>query len=111
MSKVNETETLVCGLTQNEIDKLKQKHGCLYSVTIKDGANKYEAIYKEPDATIMSAVNAATKGDEIKGTLVLYNACVVEADADIKNRDLLKLQVAASIGERMTLLTREVKNL
>jgi hypothetical protein len=102
---------IACGLEQSAIDKLKEKHGALFFVTIKDGDKKYEAIYKEPDATIMSAVNAASKLDEIKGTLVLYNACIVEADADIKNRDLLKIQVAASISERMTLLTREVKNL
>ena len=104
-------ETTICGLTEKAIVDLKKEHGVLFVVEISEGDNSYKAVCKEPTVTIMTAVNAIAKTDEIKGTMVLFTSCLIACDEDINKRDVLKLQVAGSISERMTNLTRSVKNL
>lgn len=104
-------DQLTCGLTQEAIDQLKKKHGALFVVEISDGEALYKAIFKEPDITILSAANTISKTDEIKGSMVLYENCLVAADEAIAKRDVLKMQVVGAIGERMTALTKTVKNL
>lgn len=112
---MNQQETqpnaiIACGLTQDAINKLKSKHGRVFIVTIKDDAEELQAICKEPDSNIMSAVNSVSKTDEVKGAVVLYNSCVIEADAAIKESDLLKMRVAAAIGDKIGRLTYSIKN-
>lgn len=104
-------QTIICGLTPDAIDKLKAKHGRLFQVDIADGSDTYSAIFKEPTMDILSAAGAVGKTDEIKASMVLYENCLIAADDAIKSRDMLKMQVVAAIGERMTALTKTVKNL
>ena len=102
---------LICGLTNEDIEKLKKKHGVLSVVTIKDGEEIHSAIFKEPTMDIMSAANLVGKTDEMKSAMVLYDNCMIACDESIKQRDLLKLQVVGAIGEKMSALTKTVKNL
>ena len=102
---------VVCGLTSDDIARLKAKHGVLFQVDITDGKHVYSAIFKEPDMSILGAASALGKTDEIKASMVLYENCLIAADEAIKSRDMLKMQVVAAIGERMTALTKTVKNL
>lgn len=103
--------TTASGLTATEIESLKQKHGPLQEVTITDGEATHKAIIREPDLKELSAANAISKTDEIKGSMVLYDACVVAVDEAVHQRAVLKMQVVAAIGDRMGKLSRSVKNL
>ena len=104
-------QATVCGLTAEKINQLKAQHGSLFQVDISDGAAIYSAIFKEPTMDVLSAASTVGKADEIKASMVLYDNCLIAADDAIKSRDMLKMQVVAAIGERMTALTRTVKNL
>lgn len=104
-------DNLVCGLTPQQIQELKAKHHTIYQTEIKDGEETFLAIFREPDMTVLSAVNALGKTDELKGVLVLFDNCVVACDEAIRKRDLLKIEVSKSISSRMTALSSSVKNL
>lgn len=102
---------LVCGLTPQQIQDLKAKHHVLFEAIVKDGDNEFKAIFKEPDMAVLSAVNALSKTDELKGVLVLFDNCVLACDEAIRKRDILKIEVTKSISGRMTALSSSVKNL
>lgn len=105
--------TIICGLTQEAIDKLKKKHGAVFQVDVKakDEDKTYYAICREPDETIMSAVGAVSKTDEVKGGIVLFDNCTIACDEEIKLRLPLKMQVIKAVSDRMTAVTASVKNL
>lgn len=109
--ETNKPEIVACGLDQSGIDKLKAKHGRIFAIDIDDDGEKLEAICKEPDTTVMSAINSMSKTDEVKGALLLYNSCVLEADKEIKNSELLKLRVSAAIGYKIERINFTVKKL
>jgi hypothetical protein len=102
---------LVCGLSPERIEEFKAKYGVVFVVEIPEGEMVHKAVFREPDVTILTAVNAIGKTDEMKATMVLYENCLLAADPSITKRDLLKIEVAKAISERMTILTKTVKNL
>ena len=102
---------LICGLSPEKIEELKGKHGVVFVVEIPEGDVVHKAVFREPDVAVLTAVNAIGKTDEMKATMVLYENCLIAADPSINKRDLLKIEVAKAISERMTILTKTVKNL
>lgn len=102
---------LVCGLSPEKIEELKGKHGVLFVIEIPEGDVVHKAVFKEPDVTTLTAVSEIGKTNEMKATMVLYDNCLIAADASISKRDLLKIEVAKAISERMTVLKSTVKNL
>ena len=104
-------ESIICGLNPAQIAELKQKHGYIFSVTVKDGEQVFNAICKEPTMEAMEASSTIGKGSDLKGSMVLFDNCVVAADEDIKNRFLLKVQVIKALGERINSLSVTTKNL
>jgi hypothetical protein len=101
----------ICGLTPEAVEALKLKHGFIFEVTISDGENEFKAICKEPTMEAMQASAAVGKSDELKASMVLYDNCVLVADADITGRFLLKVQVIKALGEKMNGLSVTTKNL
>lgn len=104
-------QPLLCNLTVEQVQALKQKHGFIFEVTVTDGENEYKAICKEPTMEAMQASQAVGKDDELKASVVLYDNCVLAADAAISTRFLLKVQVIKAIGEKMNMLSVTTKNL
>lgn len=103
--------TTICGLTENEIVDLKKKHGFLIVGTVKQGDQEYHAIFKEPDFKTLEATGAIGEKNAIKGTVALYDNCVVVADADVNSRDFLKLKAVESLAQHMNSFSVTVKNL
>jgi hypothetical protein len=99
-----------CGKTVEEIRALRMTHGHLFVVEVRDEEDVFHAICKEPTVQVIEAAQSIAKTNEAKGAKTLYENCVVEADAEIKNRDMLKLQVAAAIGEKISSLKASAKN-
>ncbi len=104
-------EKLICGLTTDEIDDLRKKHGYLVLGTIKQGEKKYQAIFKEPSTETLKASGSIGKTDEVQGTLTLYNNCKVVVDPEIEKRDFLKMKSVECLAEHMNSFKVEVKNL
>jgi hypothetical protein len=102
---------LICGLTDAEIQALKAKHGFIFLVTVSDNDTSYQAICKEPTMEAMQASQAIGKTDELKGSMVLYDNCVLVADPAIAGRFLLKVQVIKALGEKMNSLSVTTKNI
>ena len=105
------TNELICGLTPDQINELKAKHGALFLVTVKDEVGDYQAVCKEPSMEVIQASSALGKVDDMKASIALYDNCVLAKDASIEKRALLKLQVVKAIGERMSSLSVITKNL
>lgn len=101
---------LICGKTIEEIRGMRMKHGHLFVVSVSDEDNTFYAVCKEPTMQIIEATQAISKANETKGAITLYTNCMVLADDDIKSRDMLKIQVAAAIGKKVSKLASSAKN-
>ncbi|OXA83673.1 hypothetical protein B0A56_00700 [Flavobacterium columnare NBRC 100251 = ATCC 23463] len=101
----------ICGLTENEILELKKKYGFLIVGTVRQGDQEYNAIFKEPDFKTLEATGSIGEKNAIKGTVALYDNCVVVADEGITSRDFLKLKAVESLAQHMNSFSVSVKNL
>ncbi|OXA83749.1 hypothetical protein B0A56_00455 [Flavobacterium columnare NBRC 100251 = ATCC 23463] len=101
----------ICGLTDNEILELKQKHDFLIVGTVRQGEQEYNAIFKEPNFKTLEATGSIGEKTAIKGTIALYDNCVVVADEAIAVRDFLKLKAVESLAQHMSSFSVSVKNL
>lgn len=104
-------DKLICGLTEAEIQELKNEHGALILSTVSQGETEYQAIFKEPNQKTIEATNAISKTNEIKGTMALYSNCIVKADPEIETRDLLKIKAVQAVANHMQSFSVSVKNL
>lgn len=107
----NKEDKLVCGLTETQIQALKNKHGFLVIVAIAQGEYIFNAIFKEPTFEVLEATGAIGKNSEIKGTIALYENCIVKADDEINNRDFAKLKALEGLAQHMNSFSVSVKNL
>ena len=104
-------ENLICGLADAQIQELKQEHGILILGTVKQGEETYHAIFKEPNFTVLESVGAISAKSEVKGSVALYDNCVIAADDAFKTRDFLKLKAIETLAKHMNSFSVEVKNL
>jgi len=59
----------------------------------------------------LEATGAIGKNSEIKGTIALYENCIVKADDEINNRDFAKLKALEGLAQHMNSFSVSVKNL
>ncbi|GEM55243.1 hypothetical protein B0A58_07430 [Flavobacterium branchiophilum NBRC 15030 = ATCC 35035] len=104
-------EKLVCGLDETQIAGLKKKHGHIVVVEVGQGGSTLNAIFKEPTFEVLEATGAIGKNSEIKGTIALYENCIVKADDEINNRDFVKLKALEGLAQHMNSFSVSVKNL
>lgn len=104
-------ENLICGKTPEEIEVLKQEHGALVLIEVKEGEQTHRAIFKEPTFKVLEAVNKISKNDELKGVQSAYDNCIVVADKAIEERDLLKIKAVSALMERVQNTSAQAKNL
>jgi hypothetical protein len=105
-----QTPQTYCGKTIEEIRGMRMQHGHLFVVEVQDEEDVFHAICKEPTLQVLDAAQSIAKCSEAKGAMTLYDNCMVYADDEIKRRDLLKLQVAAAIGDKAGALSASAKN-
>ena len=104
-------EVLICGYTPAQIEGLKKQHGFLVVVDVKQGDQTLHAIFKEPTFSVLEATGAIGKNSEIKGTVALYDNCIIKADAEIERRDFVKLKALEGLAKHMNSFSVDVKNL
>ena len=104
-------ENLICGLSEVQIEELKQEHGVLILGTVKQGKETFQVIFKEPSFKVLEAVGKISEKNEVQGSLSLYNNCVVIADEAFNTREFLKLKAIESLTKHMNSFSVEVKNL
>lgn len=104
------TTELICGLSAVQIEALKAKHHFIFQVIVNDGQSDFNAICTEPTLEIMQSTKAIGATDEMKGSMVLYDNCVLAADDAIKNRFTLKSQVIKAISDKMAGIKVTTKN-
>ena len=107
----NMTNELICGLTPDQLNELKAKHGRLSLVTVTEGDDKYEGIFKEPTMDALSAITALSKQDEVKASLALFDNCLLSCDEVMKKRPRVRLSAIAQLSEIMKPLEGHIKNL
>lgn len=56
-------------------------------------------------------MGAISKNNEVKGTVALYENCIVAADEAFQSRDFLKLKAVESLAQHMNSFNVTVKNL
>ena len=108
---MNNTEELICGLDTAQIEELKAEKGALVLVEITAERKVCKAIFKEPTFDALKASNKISKADEIKALKTIYNNCIVKADEEVANRDVLKIKAVEALMARVNKTTTEAKNL
>ena len=101
----------ICGLSEDQIEELKQEHGVVILGTVKQGKDTFHAIFKEPNFTVLESVGAISAKSEVKGSVALYDNCVIVADEAFKTRDFLKLKAIETLAKHMNSFSVDVKNL
>lgn len=104
-------ENLICGLSEIQINELKQEHGVLILGTVNQDKETFQVIFKEPSFQVLEAVGKISEKNEVQGSLALYNNCVVKADEAFNSRDFLKLKAIESLTKHMNSFSVSVKNL
>jgi hypothetical protein len=94
-----ENNELICGLTPDQINELKAKHGQLSLVTVVDGDEKYVGIFKEPTMDTLSAITALAKQDEVKASLALFDNCLLACDDAMKKRPRVRLSAIGNLAK------------
>lgn len=108
--KINRLDNLLL-----EGDKLPNKKQVEEDLkTAKDefeAKHTFHAIFKEPTFEVLEATGAIGKNSEIKGTVALYENCIIKADDEINNRDFAKLKALEGLAQHMNSFSVGVKNL
>lgn len=102
---------IICGLTPDQINELKAKHGRLSLVTVTDGEEQYVGVFKEPTMETLSAITTLAKQDEVKASLALFDNCLLACDEAMKKRPRVRLSAIAQLSEIMKPLEGHIKNL
>lgn len=102
---------IICGLNTAQIEELKAQHGALVLVEITAQGKLHKAIFREPTFKDLEAINKISKSDEMKGLRAAYDNCIVKAEDEIANRDMLKIKAVSALMERVQKTSAEAKNL
>lgn len=102
---------LICGLYTAQIEELRAEHGALVLVSVNFNEKTHQVIFREPTFKDLEAINKISKSDEMKGLRAAYDNCIVKADEEIEQRDMLKIKAVASLMERVQKTSAEAKNL
>jgi hypothetical protein len=109
--KISELEKF---LTANTKEDANRKTAETDLAAAKDKFQKehtFNAIFKEPTFAVLEATGAIGKDSEIKGTVALYDNCIVKVDNEISNRDFAKLKSLEGLAKHMNSFSVSVKNL
>nr|WP_314801601.1 hypothetical protein [uncultured Capnocytophaga sp.] len=109
-NKTTEPAT-ICGLSEAEIQSLKEEHGELVLVEVEADGQTHQVIFKEPTFKHLEAITKISKTDEVKAAQVAYVNYVVKADEAIEKRDLLKLKAVEALMVRVQKTRATAKNL
>ena len=108
--KINRLETLL--LEGDKLPNKKQVEEDLKAAQDEfETKHTFHAIFKEPTFEVLEATGAIGKNSEIKGTVALYENCIIKADDEINNRDFAKLKALEGLAQHMNSFSVGVKNL
>ena len=102
---------IICGLDTAQIEELKAQHGALVLINVNFNEKTHQAIFREPAFKDLEAINKISKSDEMKGLRAAYDNCIVKAEDEIANRDMLKIKAVSALMERVQKTSAEAKNL
>nr|DAF18400.1 MAG TPA: hypothetical protein [Bacteriophage sp.] len=106
-----EKPATICGLSETEIQTLKEEHGELVLVEVSAEGVTHQVIFKEPTFKHLEAITKISKTDEVKAAQAAYVNYVVKADEAIEKRDLLKLKAVEALMVRVQNTKATAKNL
>ena len=77
-------EIIAGGLTQSQIDALKNKHGKITVVTVEPTEEKGDDLhfwFKQPNSQTMSAVTKLSETDPYRSIQIYFTSCLIKGDA------------------------------
>ena len=106
MSKI-----IVCGVTQGQIDAWKREFKEVHLITVKDGENEINGIFRKPDMTILSAAGRVAKSDPMQSGQIMFDNCLLACDDALKTDDELKVSCFSKLGELFKIREASIKKL
>lgn len=109
--KINNLESLILQQGNTLQDRPKVELQLLSAKEEYATKHTFNAIFKEPTFDVLEATGAIGKNSEIKGTVALYDNCIIKADDEITLRDFAKLKALEGLAQHMNSFSVGVKNL
>lgn len=105
--EVQETPALTGGLTEEQLEALRRKHGKLKLITV-DGDRHFW--FKKPDMNTVSASAAIAEADPIGASIVYFKNCLVVGDANAADDPDILLSMTPHLMGLIERKIVEVKN-
>lgn len=86
------------GISEEQIEQLKKKHGKLVRIDVVDGEETHVGYFKRPDFTTIKAVTQVAKTDEVKAGEVMFDNCWVGGSPELRKDALLFMAVQKQLG-------------
>lgn len=97
-------------LTEQEIAKLKARHGRIYVVEVEDDDETYVAYFKRPDMSTLAAMTKMAKSDDIQAGKILVENCFVGGSEAVKTDPALFVATVGQLGHVVGSVKARIKN-
>ena len=97
-------------VSPEELLKLKAQHGKVKLVEVEDEDAVYCIYLKRPDFPTLKAVQKVAKSDELEGTKVFLQNCLVEGAKEVMEDGVLLVAAASAASSLLTSAKATLKN-
>lgn len=97
-------------ISPEELLKLKAKHGKVKLVEVEDEDAVYCIYVKRPDFSTIKAVHKVSKTDEVEGTKIFLQNCIVEGAKEVMEDGVLLMAASSAASSLITSAKAVLKN-
>lgn len=100
------------GITAEQIQGWKNRHGRVSEVSVKDPdtAEEHVGWFKRPDMKTMEAVSALSKKSEVQGSVVLLDNCWLGGSEALKNDAIYRMEAMTALAGLFGRCVNTLKN-
>lgn len=109
--QINEAKTFDGGVTQEQIEKFKNKHRKIVRVDVVDGDETHVGYFKRPDFATIKAVTKLSKTDEVEAGRVMFKNCWLGGSEYLEQDAVLFMKVQEQLGKMLNSCMGSLKNL
>ena len=99
------------GVTPEQVQTWKQRHGKVVSIEINDGDDSHIGYFHRPNLETMSAVAKIAKTDEMKSSEVIFDNCWLGGSPAIRHDAVLFIEATKQLGVMLNSCRSALKNL
>lgn len=99
------------GITGEQINAFKARHGRIHRMDIVDGADTHIGYFHRPDFQTIKAVTKVGKTDEVEAGKILFDNCWLGGSEALRKDAILFMAVQVQLGKLLNSCMGSIKNL